>query len=48
MNVTSGTVAKNWNYFREQWKDYEVATGLKQKDENIQVATLRGVMGKYC
>jgi len=35
MNVTSGTVAENWNYFREQWKDYEVATGLKQKDENI-------------
>ena len=48
MNVTAGNVAENWNYFREQWKDYEVATGLKEKDEKIRVATLRGVMGKDC
>ena len=28
--------------------DYEIATGLSEKDEKIRVATLRGVMGKDC
>ena len=48
MNVTSGNVAENWSYFREQWNDYEIATGLREKDEKIRVATLRGIMGKDC
>ena len=48
MNVTSGNVAENWSYFREQWNDYEIATGLREKDEKICVATLRGIMGKDC
>ena len=48
MSVTSGNIAENWSYFREQWTDYEVATGLIGKDEKVRVATLRGVMGKDC
>ena len=48
MNVTSGNVAENWSYFREQWNDYEIATGLRETDEKIRVATLRGIMGKDC
>ena len=48
MNVTSGNVAENWSYFREQWNDYEIATGLREKDKKIRVATLRGIMGKDC
>ena len=48
MNVTSGNVAENWSYFRDQWNDYEIATGLREKDEKIRVATLRGIMGKDC
>ena len=47
MNVTSGNVAENWSYFREQW-NYKSATGLREKDEKIRVATLRGIMGKDC
>ena len=48
MYVTSGNVAENWSYFREQWNDYEIATSLREKDEKIRVATLRGIMGKDC
>ena len=48
MNVTSGNVAKNWSYFREQWNDYKIATNLREKDKKIRVATLRGIMGKDC
>ena len=48
MNVTSGNVTENWSYFREQWNDYEIATGLREKDEKIRVATLREIMGKDC
>ena len=48
MNVTSGNVAENWSYFREQWNDYKIATGLREKDEKIRFATLRGIMGKDC
>ena len=46
MNVTSGNVAEKWSYFREQWNDYEIATGLREKDKKIRVTTLRGIMGK--
>ena len=48
MNVTSDNVAENWSYFREQWNDYEIATGLREKDEKVRVANLRGIMGKDC
>ena len=48
MNVASGNAAENWSFFREQWADYEIATGLSEKDEKIRVATLGGVMGKDC
>ena len=47
-NVTSGNAAENWSYFREQWNNYEIATGLREKDKKIRVATLRGIMGKDC
>ena len=48
MNVTSGDVAENWSYFREQWNDYKIATGLREKNKKIRVVTLRGIMGKDC
>ena len=33
MNVASGNAAENWSYFRGQCADYEIATGLSEKDE---------------
>ena len=36
------------NFFKQQWQDYEVATGLVQKSQAIHVATFRSVMRKDC
>ena len=38
----------NWSFFRDQWEDYEIATGLNDKDKTVRVATLRSVMGREC
>ena len=43
-----GDVA-NWELFRQQWSDYEVATGLnRKKTKPIRLAALRPVMGRDC
>ena len=46
--VCQGDKAANWEFFRQQWEDYEVATGLDQRDSKIRLATLRSVMGREC
>ena len=43
-----GDLPSNWNFFKDQWCDYEIATGLNKKDAKIRIATLRTVMGKEC
>ena len=43
-----GDVAGNWDSFRQQWSDYEIATGLDKRDESIRLATLRSAMGREC
>ena len=44
----SGDWINNWEFFRQQWEDYELATGLDKQPEAIRLATLRSVMGKDC
>jgi len=34
MNV-KGDPVNNWEFFRQQWTDYEVATGLDQQEQKI-------------
>lgn len=46
--VCRGDVVTNWEYFRQQWEDYEVATGLDEQTSKIRLASLRSVMGKEC
>ena len=46
--VCKGDLASNWEFFKQQWQDYEVATGLDQKSQAIRVATFLSVMGKDC
>ena len=46
--VCQGDKTANWEFFRQQWEDYEVATGLDQRDPKIRLATLRSVMGREC
>ena len=41
-------MAGNWRFFKDQWVNYNIATGLCEKDEKIRVATLLTVMGKDC
>ena len=44
----SGDRINNWEFFRQQWEDYQLATGLDKRPEAIRLATLRSVMGKDC
>ena len=44
----SGDLAENWAIFQEAFSDYATATELNKKDDEIQVATLKSVMGKDC
>ena len=43
-----GDVAGNWDFFKQQWSNYEIATGLDKRDESVRVATLRSAMGREC
>ena len=47
MNV-KGDLVNNWEFFKQQWQDYEVATGLDKQEQKIRLATLRSAMGKDC
>ncbi|CAB4014868.1 Retrovirus-related Pol poly from transposon, partial, partial [Paramuricea clavata] len=46
--VCPGDKVANWEFLKQQWEDYEVATGLEKRDAKIRLATLRSVMGKEC
>jgi hypothetical protein len=44
----SGELETNWKNVQEEYNDYEIATGLNEKDATVQVATLRSLMGSEC
>ena len=46
--VCTGSVATNWKIFKEAYNDFATATELTNKDDEIQAATLKTVMGKEC
>ena len=46
--VCRGDLMSNSEFFKQQWQDYEVATGFDQKSRLIRLATFRSVMGKEC
>ncbi len=43
-----GHCATNWQFFKNAWENYEIATELSKKEDKIRVATLLTVMGKDC
>ena len=45
--VCRGDIPSNWEFFKEQWQDYEVATGLDQKNQQVRLATFRSVPFRY-
>ena len=44
--VRTGNAAVNWRVFKEAYTDFATATELTGKEEGIQAATLKTVMGK--
>ena len=44
----SGDRVTNWEFFRQQWEDYELGTGIEHRPEPVRLATFRSVMGKGC
>ena len=41
-----GDLISNWTFFKDQWENYKVTTGLRDKSKNVRVASLRCVMGR--
>ena len=44
--LTNGNTANSWQQFFSQWKNYEIATGLKKKEKEVRLATFLCVIGK--
>ena len=43
----NGDLVQNWSFFKAQYVNYEIATGLNKKAD-IRVATLLSLLGKEC
>ena len=43
-----GDVVGNWDFFKQQWSDNEIATGLDKREESVRLATLRSAVGGEC
>ena len=46
--IYTGDIATNWKDFKETYKDYAIGTELSSKDDTIQTAMLKTIMGKEC
>uniref|UniRef100_A0AAZ3SA70 Uncharacterized protein n=1 Tax=Oncorhynchus tshawytscha TaxID=74940 RepID=A0AAZ3SA70_ONCTS len=46
--VLTGDWNTNWDNFRDEFEDYALATGLHEKPNEVQAATLRSLMGSEC
>ena len=45
LELRKGNLAENWKKFKRVWVNYEIATGLSERDANLRVATLLTCMG---
>lgn len=43
-----GDLKGNWKFFKSQWMNNEIATGLGKKQDAIRIATILTVIGKDC
>lgn len=43
--MSSGNVSANWKKFRQKYTNYEIATGVSEKESSTRVATLLTVIG---
>ena len=45
LSIHSAEVAKEWKHWRKTWENYALATELKDKEPQVQVATLLKIIG---
>lgn len=48
LNVKTGNISDNIRFFRLQWSNYMVASGLSAKSEDVKKSTLLSVIGDEC
>ena len=41
-----GDLLSNSTFFKDQWENYKVTTGLREKSKNVQFASFRSVIGR--
>ena len=46
LDIHDTQAAEKWRRFKRAWNNYSLATGLSEKDEPVQVATLLTVIGE--
>ncbi|UYV82346.1 K02A2.6-like, partial [Cordylochernes scorpioides] len=46
--LINSQAAENWRFFKSQWDNYQVATELNKKDNNVIRATFLSFIGKDC
>ncbi|UYV81298.1 K02A2.6-like [Cordylochernes scorpioides] len=46
--LINSQAAENWRFFKSQWDNYQVATELNKKDNNVIRATFLSLIGKDC
>ena len=46
LDIHSDQALEKWKRFKRAWDSYALATGLNEKDEGVQVATLLTVIGE--
>ena len=44
--LINGNTLNSWQHLFSQWKNYEIATGLKKKEKEVRLATFLCVIGK--
>ena len=46
--VCQGDLPSNWEFFKQRWEDHEIATGLRNQESQVRLATLWSIMGREC
>ena len=46
--VCQGDLTSNWEFFKQRWDDYEIATGLRNQESQVRLVTLRSIKGREC
>ena len=45
LQLSKGNFSQNWKRFKQKWTNYELATGIFRKEDQVLVATFLTVIG---